>query len=68
MEESLVERDLKRKQTEEPKNRKAKRRKLEVLTGWGESTSHQGILRSEETLSEGWRVSERYELLGTPPQ
>ena len=36
MEESLMERDLKRKDKEPQKGRKSKRRKLEKLEGWGE--------------------------------
>ena len=51
-EESLGERDTKRKTCDPPSMRKSKRRKLEKLTGWGESSIHlEDITTSQEYLT-----------------
>ena len=50
--ESLGERDIKRKCSDPPSMRKSKRRKLEKLTGWGEASIHlEKISSLQEDLS-----------------
>ena len=50
MENSLLEKDLKRKEMEPPKGRKSKRRKLAKLEGWGEQKTE-----DDGRLPEGWK-------------
>ena len=52
MEDSLMEKDLKRKDIEPAKGRKSKRRKLAKLEGWGEQKSE-----GDENLPEGWKLT-----------
>ena len=52
MEDSLLERDKKRKGKEQKAARSSKRRKLDKLVGWGEGSSHQELPDEDRSTSQ----------------